>query len=335
MSSESTDSFASELQKFITINGEYPKVTPMQKEASVRRYFHLQYKDCTKVMCLDASFLALPYDFIEVQKFYKENSITVPEILDSDNSIHCILLSDEGKNDLSSIEDDNVYLQRLKEAIDIICTLQKLKPIDLIKKKTFDYKKLATEGYHTINAYAKFQEAYKLEVAVTVELFYLFEEITTSLGSYENKIICHRDFHSRNLMLNPQQTLTVIDFQDTMMGTPAYDLASLLYDAYRPISPSAREELYSYYLDNSPVELVNFREIYLRQALQRSFKALGTYLKLFHQQKMEKYRKSIINALENLLEITQLGCFADQCYVFFYQLNKSLLEDIEFLEPED
>ena len=82
MSSESTDSFASELQKFITINGEYPKVTPMQKEASVRRYFHLQYKDCTKVMCLDASFLALPYDFIEVQKFYKENYITVPEILD-------------------------------------------------------------------------------------------------------------------------------------------------------------------------------------------------------------------------------------------------------------
>lgn len=335
MSSESKNSFTSGLQKFVTINGEQPNITPMQKEASVRRYFHLQYKESTKVMCLDASFFSYPYDFIEVQKFLKANSISVPEVINSDVNLHSIILSNEGKKDVSSILDDEVYKEKLKSAIDIISTLQKLKPIDLIKAKKFDYRKLVTEGHHTINAYAKFQEAYNLDVSITVELFYFFDEISKSLGRYEDMVVCHRDFHSRNLMLNPKGGLTVIDFQDMMMGTPAYDLASLLYDAYRPMSLSLRNELYSYYVENSPFELVNFRELYLKQALQRSFKALGTYLKLFNEQKMEKYRVSIVNALDNLLEITQLGCFSDACYIFFYQLHKQLMEDIEFLELDE
>ena len=40
----------------------------------------------------------------------------------------------------------------------------------------------------------------------------------------------------------------MIDFQDARMGSPHYDLASLLYDAYVPISKDEKRELTDLYL---------------------------------------------------------------------------------------
>ena len=44
-------------------------------------------------------------------------------------------------------------------------------------------------------------------------------------------MLCHRDYHSRNLMLHERQ-LYIIDFQDARMGPDTYDLVSLLRDSY-------------------------------------------------------------------------------------------------------
>ena len=44
-------------------------------------------------------------------------------------------------------------------------------------------------------------------------------------------MLCHRDYHSRNLMLHEAQ-LYIIDFQDARMGPDTYDLVSLLRDSY-------------------------------------------------------------------------------------------------------
>ncbi len=43
-------------------------------------------------------------------------------------------------------------------------------------------------------------------------------------------MLVHRDYHSRNLMLQPDGTLGVIDFQDAVRGPLTYDLVSLLRD---------------------------------------------------------------------------------------------------------
>ena len=47
----------------------------------------------------------------------------------------------------------------------------------------------------------------------------------------EPRVLCHRDYHSRNLMLSAGE-LYIIDFQDARMGPDTYDLASLLRDSY-------------------------------------------------------------------------------------------------------
>ena len=60
-------------------------------------------------------------------------------------------------------------------------------------------------------------------------------------------MLCHRDYHSRNLMLRDDQ-LFIIDFQDARMGPDTYDLVSLLRDSYVDIADAQLEELIAYFL---------------------------------------------------------------------------------------
>jgi hypothetical protein len=92
------------------------------------------------------------------------------------------------------------------------------------------------------------------------------------------RVLCHRDYHSRNLMLH-QGALHWIDFQDARMGPATYDLASLLRDSYvdvpEPLVADLAEEFRQKALPGEP------REVFLRRfglmSVQRNLKALGTF----------------------------------------------------------
>ena len=60
-------------------------------------------------------------------------------------------------------------------------------------------------------------------------------------------MLCHRDYHSRNLMLHDGQ-LYIIDFQDARMGPDTYDLVSLLRDSYVDLPEQTVDELIAYFL---------------------------------------------------------------------------------------
>ena len=57
-----------------------------------------------------------------------------------------------------------------------------------------------------------------------------FHQLSQEIASWP-RVLCHRDYHSRNLMLH-RGRLYWIDFQDARMGPVTYDLASLLRDSY-------------------------------------------------------------------------------------------------------
>lgn len=99
------------------------------------------------------------------------------------------------------------------------------------------------------------------------------------------RFLAHRDFHVRNLMVQGDR-LVVLDFQDARRGAATYDLASVLFDGYWDWSPEAgalltdqvRQEL-------GWSERLLWEELNL-SALQRNFKALGTFgYQLLHKKK--------------------------------------------------
>jgi N-acetylmuramate 1-kinase len=91
-------------------------------------------------------------------------------------------------------------------------------------------------------------------------------------------VLCHRDYHSRNLMLHDSQ-LYIIDFQDARMGPDTYDLASLLRDSYVDLPEQTVSELLAYFLalKGQSGEQAEFRRRFDIMALQRNLKALGTF----------------------------------------------------------
>jgi aminoglycoside/choline kinase family phosphotransferase len=104
-----------------------------------------------------------------------------------------------------------------------------------------------------------------------------FGWLSASLDGVE-RVLCHRDFQSRNLMLTPRG-LKIIDYQDARMGPASYDLASLLRDSSLDLEEDFQEEGIRYFLSKRRGRLGDeeFREEFDRTALQRNIKDLGTF----------------------------------------------------------
>ena len=99
----------------------------------------------------------------------------------------------------------------------------------------------------------------------------------------EAQVYCHRDYHSRNLMIKKGRVI-LIDFQDAGLGPWSYDLSSLLYDCYIGFKPGERQALIQFYFENLGPGLKNKArssahiELALkRQLLQRGLKACGCF----------------------------------------------------------
>jgi aminoglycoside/choline kinase family phosphotransferase len=140
----------------------------------------------------------------------------------------------------------------------------------------FDVEKLTWEldffTKHFLEAYRGITLGDDERVALRGEFAGLIEELAA-----EPRVLCHRDYHSRNLMLHEGQ-LYMIDFQDARMGPDTYDLVSLLRDSYVDLPDQTVDELIAYFLalKGTPDD-PDFRRRFNVMALQRNLKALGTF----------------------------------------------------------
>ncbi|HPJ72644.1 MAG TPA: phosphotransferase, partial [bacterium] len=96
---------------------------------------------------------------------------------------------------------------------------------------------------------------------------------------------CHRDYHSRNLMVVGKE-LKVLDFQDCRAGPYTYDPVSLAYDPYVSRNPDRSRRVLEGYFSLRPrflrgISLSEFERDCDTMSLQRLLKAAGTYGKVF------------------------------------------------------
>ena len=144
-------------------------------------------------------------------------------------------------------------------------------------------------------------------------------------------MLCHRDYHSRNLMLHAG-SLYIIDFQDARMGPDTYDLASLLRDSYVDLADRDVDDLIAYFIalrgrtdaaggERSSVE---FRRRFDLMAVQRNLKALGT----FGYQTMSRGNPVYIQYIPRTLRYLARNL---EKYPRFMQLRELLARPIEEL----
>jgi hypothetical protein len=275
--------------------GPQVRVVPLTGDASTRQYFRILRPDNPSVVLAvyDTPFVFDELPFVNVCRLFTNIPLPVPAIAGHADDLGILILEDLGDVTLQAhlgmtqpAEHDALY----KQAVELVFRMQR-KGAELESPEyisfgiAFDRDKLMWE----LNFFVKhFLEAYRgvrLTPAVRDALEEESLKIATELAG-EPRVLCHRDYHSRNLMLH-DGSLYVIDFQDARMGPDTYDLASLLRDSYVDFTEEQVDEWIAFFLalrsgrSHAPGAPTDNHAEFVRRfdlmALQRNLKALGTF----------------------------------------------------------
>ncbi|MEZ4814903.1 MAG: phosphotransferase [Bdellovibrionota bacterium] len=144
----------------------------------------------------------------------------------------------------------------------------------------FDFDKLNSEIFHTERFFCSglLKENFPLASCLAENAEYL---------AARPRVLCHRDFHSRNLLVKGDQ-LFAIDFQDARMGPITYDLVSLLWDPYAYLKEDFRQTLLSEWKEKTLLpgeDATSIDEEIHRMKIQRLLKAIGNYSSFYLDKK--------------------------------------------------
>ncbi len=299
-------------------------VLPLAGDASSRRYYRVVSEEQSWVlMQWDPFSEPEKFPFLSVQSFFDKNGIRVPQVLGFSEKEGLFLLEDLGDLTLErrfwEFQNQENALPFYEKTLDQLIKIHSLSFENRNQGQCtafeieFSVEKLLWE----LN-YAKkhlLQGVLKLNLSplVETELEKEFTEICTRL--YQSpQVICHRDFHSRNVMISYNE-FAIIDFQDARLGPPVYDLVSLFYDSYVELNDQSIGHLMNYYKTNFPyfskfkLSESQWQELFDLQSIQRCFKACGSFASFKMTRDDNRYLHYIKPTTERVL--TKLNLFPE------------------------
>ncbi len=113
-----------------------------------------------------------------------------------------------------------------------------------------------------------------------------------------------RDFHADNLLWLPGRggvkRVGLLDFQDAVLGSPAYDLVSFLEDARRDVAPATAQRMLEYYAQETGIARDAFAQAYAMLGAQRNLKIIGIFTRLHRRDGKPHYRKFLPRVFAHL-----------------------------------
>jgi len=293
---------------------EVKQVIPLAGDASTRRFFRLVRRKETGggtwiLMDYGAPFQGETDDMI-LTRLFQAAGLPVPGIVSAWPDHGLLVLEDAGQRSLEealagdSERSSDLYAQVVGLAADI-----------------------AVRGTPILEASSRSRspcldaDRFRFEMEYFLEHYYCglegrtpggpaFERLRTGLFDLADQaaavrplVLCHRDYHSRNLVLSPEGSLAMVDIQDARHGPLGYDLASLLWNPYSPIHPPTRKEMIGLFCEKIGLSDPDFGHSLEILALQRMIKALGTFGYQIGRLGKGRYRSAVPVTLK---EIEQL-----------------------------
>ncbi|HJS50424.1 MAG TPA: phosphotransferase [Pyrinomonadaceae bacterium] len=280
------------LEQYLAEKGIDSVLEPLTPDASTRRYFRFKQDGRPVVACVypdDIKHLAVSY--MDVSRVFRENGLPVAEVNDFDEVLGVIVLEDLGdtilRPELESCDAERKD-ELIRNAIDLIPRIQKAtdsaaETNSIASRLRFDTEKLMWElNYFKIHYFTTFKKeplSPEIDDALNAE----FMELSAELDSTAT-VLCHRDFHAANLMIDSNSDLRIIDHQDARIGSPTYDLVSLLLDRVTETpSDDWLNDMKAYYFSQreaaglNPLDRDAFEHEFELQTVQRCLKAAGTF----------------------------------------------------------
>lgn len=280
------------LEDFLRRQSVAVEVVPLTPDASTRVYFRVPWKRGTAVAAVyPDAFDETVQPYLDVTRLFLECEIPVPEIYDVDGSAGIIIQEDLGDNQLCKVfetasEDEREAL--LDQAIEIISRIQAVTETayehsSICSRLAFDEPKLAWELNYFFDHYFGSLRNESLTHGQTAELKSELNDIAAELAACP-RVLCHRDYHSANLLVDKQGKIRIVDHQDARMGPASYDLVSLLTDR-QPQPPSLAEMRAHrlFFLETRREQKLpaldpdDFCKEFRLMTIQRGLKAIGTF----------------------------------------------------------
>lgn len=277
--------------QFLAENGwRGAEIRPLAGDASFRRYFRVIHGQHRAVLMDAPPPHEDPRPFVAVAEWLGEAGLSAPRILARDLDQGLLLLDDLGdarlRETLDAAPDREAELY--ETAVDLLVHLHAKPVMAGLQPHGLD---------QWLSELSLFPDWYcrALELDVNTESYRaawraVLEPVAADgLGP----VTVLRDFHAENIMLIDGRAgvehLGVLDFQDAVAGHPAYDLASVLEDARRDVTPAIEQDMIGRYC-RATGSGEAFRTAYWVLAAQRNTRILGVFTRLWKRDDKPHYR---------------------------------------------
>lgn len=279
---------------------EEPKLEALCGDASGRRYYRLEEP---KSIVMDASDMkeSVPI-FIGVNWRLMDAKVRIPTIKAYELNKGFIFLEDIGGLHLSdkvNTSESKTYYEKA------IRTLVKVQNTPAKGLDPYDASFLLEEMNLMPQWYIKEHLGKTVECVEGRILLEAFSLISKEVLAQTQGLFVHRDYHSRNLMIDSNEDIVVIDFQDAKEGALTYDLVSLLRDVYVELDEKEIERLILLFRDLKDLDVDD--ETFMRwfdfTGLQRHIKILGIFARLSLRDGKDGYLNDIPLTLKYIIEV--------------------------------
>ncbi|MBX3708169.1 MAG: phosphotransferase [Gammaproteobacteria bacterium] len=299
-----------------------PVLQPMVGDASLRCYFRVEVHG-TSFVVMDAPPLHENcHSYIAISKALKNIGLHVPEVIVAELEQGFLLITDLGNatflNTLNTENADKLY----GLALDALAVLQGCRMVEgyIIPPFTADFM-WKEWAWHKEWFLGKLLGL--LPLSAEKDLDHCYEHIVESAVS-QPQVFMHRDYHSANLMVLPQDKVGILDFQDAFIGPVTYDLVSLLRDAYiNWPQEQVRQWAINYWqklhglgvLTTTHQEFLRWFDL---MGVQRQLKALLTFARKHVRDHQSHYLHHIPRTLEYLISVSQHYAELSALYEYLY-----------------
>ncbi len=260
-------------------------VRPMPQDASFRTYFRVTG---TTGSCLLMDAPPPTEDvtpFINVAKHLDALGLRPPEIYHADEKRGFVLLEDLGHDTFTRLlraggDESELY----EMATEVLISLHGNADATRIDIPRYSAARVIDEACLLVDWYYPAVTGDRLDMDHRQGFINSIKECLALLPDTADTLVL-RDFHVDNLMAvrnRSDVSCALLDFQDALIGSPAYDLVSLLEDARRDISETLTTRMLDrYFAANPSLDRPSMMSWYRFLGATRHAKVLGIFVRLF------------------------------------------------------
>ena len=272
------------VRRFVENRFAGAEMTRLAGDGSSRTFYRIHPRQSSSIVLMDYGHsFAGETDDIRLARIFSQARLPVAKILEVEPDPGCLILEDLGDTCLESCLQPTPGTEippLLRDAVELAAAVAARGTPILANSSRADGPALDSERF-------RYEMDFFLEHFVvglrggpspSDVLRRELHELADAAAVTPRRVLCHRDFHSRNLMLRSDGSLVMVDIQDARWGPDSYDLASILRDAYAPVDESWIAPLIDDYLAGvSVASEAEFRDRFHLVATQRMIKALGSF----------------------------------------------------------